>query len=118
MFLEYHSLLKAGTLNTPQWMNIPNLAFSNHSGISNCVSDAQSSLNLPLRMTSSICCRYCFLSMSETLLSKGCYLNISIVSPICCHFNHAWSIRICPCFLQTIFAMYSIIAACAQQDQK
>jgi len=47
MFLGYHSLPKAGTEYTPQWMKMPNLASRYHSGTEYCSSEAQVGSNGP-----------------------------------------------------------------------
>src|SRR5512134_909270 len=52
MLRGYHSLPKAGTEYTPQWMKIPNLASWYQAGTSNVASESHSGRNGPRAATS------------------------------------------------------------------
>lgn len=67
MWRGYHSLNACGTLNTPQWMKMPNLPSVNHAGALWGQMLSQSGMYLPFALTSSICLRYSAIVISMLL---------------------------------------------------
>src|SRR5712692_5779532 len=64
MLRGYHSLPKAGTAYTPQWMKMPNLASRYHSGTVYFSSDSHEAWNGPRETT----CSMLFMAFSLSLL--------------------------------------------------